>query len=113
VVEGVLMPRVDASLAAVQGGKFIAVAGGSNGTALQDEVDFFQYVGLAFTKVTTTAPPRLREPRCSIRRPPVSDQLSSQQIRVRLAGRGLRAIPQTGCHLCDMARAPCRPNLAS
>ena len=65
VVEGAVLPRVDASVSAVQGGKFIAVAGGSNGTVLQDEVEFFQYVGTAFSKVTTSTPPRLRETRRS------------------------------------------------
>jgi hypothetical protein len=39
--------------------------------------------------------------------------LSSQQIRVQLAGRGFRAIPQTGCRSCDMLRAPYLPDLGS
>lgn len=62
VVDGLTVKRVDASAAAVKGGEFVAVAGGSDGTALRDDVVFFTWNGTAFTQVPQMAPPRLAAP---------------------------------------------------
>jgi len=62
VVDGLTVKRVDASAAAVKGGEFIAVAGGTDGTALRDDVVFFTWNGTAFAQVPQMAPPRLAAP---------------------------------------------------
>jgi hypothetical protein len=62
VVEGLTVKRVDASAATVKNGEFIAVAGGTDGTALLDEVVFFTWNGTAFAQVPQMAPPRLAAP---------------------------------------------------
>lgn len=62
VVDGLTVKRVDASAAAVKSGEFIAVAGGSDGTALRDDVVFFTWNGTSFTQVPQMAPPRLAPP---------------------------------------------------
>lgn len=56
------LPRVGHSMGAVQGGAFLAVAGGSNGTLLQDEVFIFKFEGDRFVSAAATNP-RLREKR--------------------------------------------------
>lgn len=62
VVDGLTVKRVDASAASVKGGEFIAVAGGSDGMALRDDVVFFTWNGTAFAQVPQMAPPRLAAP---------------------------------------------------
>lgn len=48
----VQLPRVGHSVAAVQGGKYIVVAGGSNGTTLDDSVQFFTFDNGQFTSAS-------------------------------------------------------------
>ncbi|MDP3237155.1 MAG: kelch repeat-containing protein [Myxococcales bacterium] len=62
IVDGLTVKRVDASAAAVKSGEFIAVAGGSDGMALRDDVVFFTWNGTSFTQVPQMAPPRLAAP---------------------------------------------------
>jgi Galactose oxidase, central domain len=60
-LSAISLPRVGMSLAPVQGGKFIALAGGWDGTKLSDEVLFFNFDGSSF--VSSSATVRLRTPR--------------------------------------------------
>jgi hypothetical protein len=50
VIDGVSLPRIDGSALAVQDGAVVAVAGGHDGTSMQDEVAFFKFNGTAFEK---------------------------------------------------------------
>lgn len=59
VLDGVALPRIDGSALAVQDGAVIAVAGGHNGTQMQDEVAFFKYSGTTFEKQALTKLVRL------------------------------------------------------
>lgn len=61
----VQLPRIGHNVAPVQDGAFVVVAGGSNGTALQDQVYFFKYENDHFVSALASAssPPRLREKR--------------------------------------------------
>ncbi|MBI3181163.1 MAG: hypothetical protein HYZ28_03365 [Myxococcales bacterium] len=63
VVGGVSLPRGEMSGVPVQDGRYVAVAGGFDGTVLKDEVSFFEFDGTAFVKAQSSSPPRLREPR--------------------------------------------------
>ncbi len=62
VISGLALPKVDAALAPVKQGEFIAVAGGTNGTALQDDVKFFRWSGTAYELRALPAPPVLKAP---------------------------------------------------
>lgn len=62
IVEGLQARRVEASVAAVKGGEFIAVAGGTDGTALRDDVVFYGWNGTTFAQQMQTNPPRLAAP---------------------------------------------------
>lgn len=50
LVPGVSLPRVEHSLAPVQGGELIALAGGSDGLALPEQVELFAFDGTTFQK---------------------------------------------------------------
>ncbi|MBM4378198.1 MAG: hypothetical protein FJ086_02695 [Deltaproteobacteria bacterium] len=56
------LKRVGHSMAPVQGGKFLAVAGGSDGATLQDAVRFLAFDGERFGFAESTSP-QLRDPR--------------------------------------------------
>jgi hypothetical protein len=62
VIPGLALPKVDAAMATVKQGEFIAVAGGTNGTALQDDVKFFKWSGTAYELRGLTTPPVLKAP---------------------------------------------------
>lgn len=62
LVDGLTVRRVDASAAAVGNGEFIAVAGGTDGTMLRDDIVFFGWNGTAFAQVPQQASPRLATP---------------------------------------------------
>lgn len=65
-------PRVGMSVSPVQGGKYITVAGGSDGTKLTDEVLFFSFDGSNFTAAQSTA--RLRQTRFAAGIAPFQDE---------------------------------------
>jgi hypothetical protein len=69
VVDGVTLQRKDMSVLAVQGGSYLAVAGGSDGLAVKDDISFFNYRDTAsppaIVQVDVASPPRLREARRS------------------------------------------------
>lgn len=62
VIGGVQLPRVDPSVAAVKGGELIAVAGGTDGTAMANEVVYFKWNGTSFQREMLATPPRLAAP---------------------------------------------------
>ncbi len=62
IVEGLTVKRVDAMASAVGQGEFIAVAGGTDGMVLRDDITFFTWNGTAFAQVPQQAPPRLATP---------------------------------------------------
>lgn len=62
-LEGVTLPRLEMSMAPVQGGRYIAVAGGTDGTQLVDEVSLFSFDGNTFVEQAMTPPVRLHEAR--------------------------------------------------
>jgi hypothetical protein len=62
VVDGVNLPRIDASVAPVKQGEYIGVAGGTDGSALKTEVTFFKFNGSTFAQQSLANPPRLAEP---------------------------------------------------
>lgn len=66
------LPRIGHSMGAVQGGAFIAIAGGSNGAQLQDEVFIFKFEGDRFVKAAVTNP-RLKEKRRAAAMVPFQD----------------------------------------
>ncbi len=62
IIDGVTAARTEASVFAVKGGEFIAVAGGSDGTKLVNEIMYFKYSGSSFAQVNQAQPPRLADP---------------------------------------------------
>ncbi len=62
IVDGANLPRIDASMAAVKSGEFIAIAGGTDGTTLQTEVSFFTFTNGTFARKTLSNPPHLTDP---------------------------------------------------
>ncbi|MBX7099799.1 MAG: hypothetical protein K1X89_18935 [Myxococcaceae bacterium] len=65
VVDGVSLPRKDASGIAVLQGQYVAIAGGADTTQLRNELVFFKYSGSAFLQQAVTPQPRLTEGRRS------------------------------------------------
>lgn len=61
VVEGSMVRRVDASAAAVKNGEYVAVAGGTDGTAMVDEVRFYGWTGTTYAQLAQSNP-RLATP---------------------------------------------------
>jgi hypothetical protein len=62
VIPNVMAPRVDGSATSVQQGEFVAAAGGTDGTALRTDVQFFKWNGRAYELQTLANPPRLADP---------------------------------------------------
>lgn len=62
VVDGVNLPRIDASVTAVKQGEFIAVAGGRDESGMRNEVVFFKFNGTTFAQQSLANPPRLADP---------------------------------------------------
>jgi hypothetical protein len=62
VISGLSTLRVEASVAPVKQGEFIAVAGGTDGTMLRTDVQFFKWNGRAFEQQVQSNPPRLGDP---------------------------------------------------
>ncbi|MDX2014476.1 MAG: kelch repeat-containing protein [Myxococcaceae bacterium] len=62
VIAGLSAQRVEASVAPVKQGEFIAVAGGTDGTMLRADVQFFKWNGRAFEQQVQSNPPRLGDP---------------------------------------------------
>lgn len=69
----VKLPRVGHSMGAVQGGAFLAVAGGSNGSLLQDEIFIFKFEGDRFVNAVSNQNPRLKEKRRAAAMVPFQD----------------------------------------
>lgn len=67
------LPRVGHSMGAVQGGAFLAVAGGSNGSQLQDEVHIYKFEGDRFVNAVGAQNPRLNEKRRAAAMVPFQD----------------------------------------
>lgn len=63
VLDGISLPREGMGVAPVQDGGLIAVAGGSDGGTLTDEVTFFEFTGTTFAPKPASPAPKLREPR--------------------------------------------------
>ena len=59
IVDGVTLPRLDATVMPIKGGEFIAVAGGTDGTAVKTDITFFKFNGTTFAKQSTSMPPLL------------------------------------------------------
>lgn len=62
VVSGVTLPRKEPAVAALKGGELIAVAGGTDGTAMANEVVFFKWESTGFKREMLATPPRLALP---------------------------------------------------
>lgn len=67
VVDGISVPRMDATVTRVQGStqSLIAIAGGTDGTSLQEEVIFLKDVNGTYQRETTATPTVLRNRRRS------------------------------------------------
>ena len=59
IVDGVSLPRIDATVMPVKNGEYIAVAGGSDGTAVKTDITFFKFNGTTFAQQSTSMPPML------------------------------------------------------
>ena len=59
IVDGVTLPRLDATVMPVKNGEFIAVVGGTDGTTVKSDISFFKYNGTTFAKQSTSMPPML------------------------------------------------------
>lgn len=62
VVGGVALPRLGPALALVKGGELVAVAGGTDGSAMVNEVVYFKWEATGFKREMLAAPPRLASP---------------------------------------------------
>jgi len=62
VVSGVTLPRAQPSAAAVKAGELVAVAGGTDGTAMANEVVYFKWDSTGFKLQALAQPPRLALP---------------------------------------------------
>lgn len=62
VVGGVTMQLLGATVMPVKGGEFIAVAGGTDGVNVKDDVTFFKHTGMTFAQQSLSNPPRLAQP---------------------------------------------------
>ena len=59
IVDGVTLPRIDPTVMPVKKGEYIAVAGGTDGTAVKNDITFFKFNGTTFAKQSTSVPPML------------------------------------------------------
>lgn len=62
IVDGVTLPRIGATVMPVKKGEFIAVAGGTDGSAMKNDISFFKYNGSTFGQQSLSMPPRLADP---------------------------------------------------
>jgi hypothetical protein len=62
IVEGVTLPRLDAVVMPVKRGEFIAVAGGTDGAMMKNDISFFKFNGQIFGQQSLSMPPRLTDP---------------------------------------------------
>ncbi|MFZ5440805.1 MAG: kelch repeat-containing protein [Myxococcota bacterium] len=62
IVDGVTLPRLEPTVMPVKKGEFIAVAGGSDGSAMSNEIAFFKFNGTTFGRQSLSNPPRLMDP---------------------------------------------------
>ena len=62
VVSGVMLPRAQPAVAAVKAGDLVAVAGGTDGTAMANEVVYFKWDGTGFKLQQLAQPPKLALP---------------------------------------------------
>lgn len=59
IVEGVTLPRLDATVMPVKNGEYIAVVGGTDGTTVKSDISFFKFNGTGFAMQSTSMPPML------------------------------------------------------
>ncbi len=59
IVDGVTLPRLEATVMPIKNGEFIAVVGGTDGSALKSDITFFKFNGTTFAKQSTSMPPML------------------------------------------------------
>jgi len=62
VVSGVTLPRKEPAVAPVKAGDLIAVAGGTDGTAMTNEVVYFKWEATGFKRELLAVPPKLNNP---------------------------------------------------
>jgi Galactose oxidase, central domain len=62
IVEGVTLPRLEATVMPVKKGEFIAVAGGTDGAAMKTDIAFFKFNGSTFGQQSLSQPPQLATP---------------------------------------------------
>lgn len=59
IVDGINLPRLDPVVMPIKNGEYIAVAGGTDGTAVKTDISFFKFTGTTFAKQSTSMPPML------------------------------------------------------
>lgn len=59
IVDGVTLPRLDATVMPVKKGEFIAVVGGTDGATVKNDISFFKFNGTTFARQSTSMPPML------------------------------------------------------
>lgn len=59
IVDGVTLPRIDATVMPVKNGEYIAVVGGTDGSTVKNDITFFKFTGSTFAKQGTSMPPVL------------------------------------------------------
>ncbi len=59
IIDGVMLPRLDATVMSVKKGDYIVVAGGSDGEKLVTEVAYFKFAGSTFGRQQLNTPPEL------------------------------------------------------
>ncbi len=62
VINGVMLPRREPAVAAVKANELIVVAGGTDGTAMANEVVYFKWDSTGFKREVLASPPRLAMP---------------------------------------------------
>lgn len=73
-VGGISLPRLEMGAASVQGGSFVAVAGGTDGTSLKDEILFFEFQNSTFVQPGSSAGLRLSQARRGVAMAPFKNQ---------------------------------------
>lgn len=59
IVDGVTLPRLDATVMPVKKGEYVAVVGGTDGATVKNDITFFKFNGTTFAKQSTSMPPML------------------------------------------------------
>ncbi|MFO0599304.1 MAG: kelch repeat-containing protein [Myxococcaceae bacterium] len=62
IVDGVTLPRLDPVVMPVKGGEYVAVVGGTDGTAMKNDISFFKFAANTFGQQSLATPPRLADP---------------------------------------------------